>query len=123
MSELSSYVCISFALRGAPCGDYSGPSAASFRRYHNQQATQVGPTDGHGSGLIFGVNFIEHLKAVRVEEHRLGFRERDAVLPRIPSRLSSVPVVQPHGCDDRSGLLPATYSGIGARTTRSLSLT
>ncbi len=61
------------------------------------------------------MSFVEHLEAIRVEQHSLGFREGDAVLPGIPSRLSSVPVVEPHVPDDRWDRSPATYFGIGAR--------
>jgi hypothetical protein len=43
MSESSSCVSISLALRGAQCGDDPGRPAATLRRYHDQQAAQAGP--------------------------------------------------------------------------------
>jgi hypothetical protein len=53
----------------------------------------------------------------------LGLVEVDASSADILGLLVGVPRVLKHVPDTTDRRLPATYSGIGARTTRSLSLT
>jgi len=93
-SKSSVDVVIAFALRGAPCGDDSGPRARSGG-YHDEEAATVRPADdSHAS-----ISWLAHFEPPRREpamKNSLSLLERDAVLPGIDASLPQVPVVPRH---------------------------
>ena len=111
------FVCISFALRGAPCGNDAW-LVTTIGGYHGQEATPKVATDRDESGLLERVFLIKPLDPERVPERHNRFVEADAVLPDILGLFGGVTTVLDHTPDTTDRLSPATYFGIGARTTR-----
>jgi hypothetical protein len=93
-SSGSSFVRMSFALRGAPCGDDSRPWAASGH-YHGEQPCLARPA---GDALAwFGRVTCIHLPLGEcVSDHRLGFLEPNAVFCQVDTRLLQIPVAPRH---------------------------
>ncbi len=94
-SSASSFVFMSFALHGAPCGDDPRPWARK-RDYHDQKSTSRRPgrdLDPRISVRMIDVSFLE---CERAEKGLLSFNERDSVHAGIDRLLGLVPVVSRH---------------------------
>ena len=92
-SSGSSFVRMSFALRGAPCGDDSRLWAA-LRRYHDEQVAQcrwsrdqIGPHAGTRIG---------HPQRETLVRNRLRLVERHPVLGQVDTRFLQIPGVPRH---------------------------
>lgn len=94
-SSGSSFVRMSFALRGAPCGDDSGHRARNGD-YHDQQAANARPTDDPHPILKARVFSVVRPRRDRTVRYRLGLREVDVMLTEVRLRLVQVPVVVRH---------------------------
>ena len=106
------FIRMSFALRGAPCGDdaWLGPVVGG---YHGQEPTPKVATDRDEPDLVDRVVLIEPLHGEGVSEcdHRLV--EVEAVLSDILGLLHSVPVVLDHTPDTTDRPSPASYPDNG----------
>ena len=108
------FVCISFALRSAPCGNDAWP-VATIGGYHGQEAAPQVAAGRDERGLFERMGLVKPLDLARVPERHNCFVEADAVLPDILGLLGSVTAVLDHAPDTTDGRLPATYFGIGAQ--------
>ncbi len=101
-------VFISFALRGAPCGDDPRPRAVR-RGYHDDHEALRGVPDGAGAVLRDRMSEIRPLVRPTGLEDFLGFLERYSVLASIHFRLDRIPVQPRHretiGIDAYQGLI------------------
>jgi len=108
------FVCISFALRGAPCGNDAWP-VATIGGYHGQEAAPQVAADRDEPGLFDRMGLVKPLDLERVPERHNRFVEADAVLPDILGLFGSVTTVLDHTPDTTDRRSPAIYFGIGAR--------
>jgi hypothetical protein len=94
-SSGSSFVRMSFALRGAPCGD--DPGSPTLRRDYHDKQSALGrpPHDPHARfPMRVGNVFLPRGEAVR--NHGLGFIERHPVISEVGLRLFMIPVEVRH---------------------------
>jgi hypothetical protein len=103
--RLASGVGMSFALRGAPCGDDSRRLRIALRRYHDQQATLVRPSQCDLAWLLVRVLHIHHAHASRVLKDRSCLDERDPSSADVEAFLRGIPSVCGHTDDDTGGCL------------------
>jgi hypothetical protein len=106
-SSGSSFVRMSFALRGAPCGDDSRHRAA-LRRYHQKQSTARGISDHREALVLENVSDVAPGPSVFIELDRVRFVERHSVLGQIDARLLGIPFVARH----RGTLATAPHLGL-----------
>ena len=89
-----SFVRMSFALRGAPCGDDSRPRTA-FRRYHNEQESLLRSSDKDETSVARYMTPVWPSPMQRIVFDGAGLIEGDPVLEEVFHRLVHVPVVLP----------------------------
>ena len=104
------FVRISFALRGAPCGDDLRAWPA-FGGYHDEKPTKIGPTDGSPPVLQARVFEIGDGPRQREVHGRLCLSERHAILPFVLDGLVGVPIETDHTPDTTDRPSPASYHG------------
>ena len=102
------FVCISFALRGAPCGDDSRAWPA-FGGYHDEESTKIGPADRSKPLLEARVLQIGDRPRKRVVHGCLCLIERHAMLPFVLAGLVRVPIEVDHAPDTTDLPSPASY--------------
>ena len=112
LSTSALFVRISFALRGAPCGDDSRPWLA-VRGYHDEDAVKIGPTDGSPPVLHDRVFEIGDRPRQRVVHGRLCLIERHAMLPFVLDGLVGVPIETDHTPDTTDRPSPASHPDNG----------
>ena len=108
LSTSALFVCISFALRGAPCGDDSRAGLA-VRGYHDEDAIKIGPTDGSPPVLRARVFEIGDRPRQRVVHGRLCLIERHAMLPFVLDGLVGVPIETDHTPDTTDRPSPTAH--------------
>src|ERR1035437_595459 len=99
-SERAGFVCMFFALRGAPCGDDADTTLSRLGGHHCNEPATVAEPNGQEALLYVGVVEIETGDRFRVPERGPRFLEADAVFSAIDAFLSSVPKVTYHGAHD-----------------------
>ncbi len=112
LSTSALFVRISFALRGAPCGDDSRAGLA-VRGYHDEDAIKIGPTDGSPPVLHARVLEIGDRPRQRVVHGRLCLIERHAMLPFVLDGLVRVPIETDHAPETTDRPSPASYPDNG----------
>jgi hypothetical protein len=107
-SSGSSFVRMSLALRGAPCGDDSRPWAA-LGRYHDQQcADRRGSSDQES--VLIDVPWVRHPTRETRIGNGLRLFERHSVPGQIDTRLLQIPRVPRHRGTVRTGPYPGLIS-------------
>jgi hypothetical protein len=81
---------MSFALRGAPCGNDSRLGAA-LGRYHNEQSSLYGFTDHHEPRPFPRVIKIGSIPPKRIVVNGIALFKGHPVLPKVFLRLARVP--------------------------------
>jgi hypothetical protein len=89
------FVCTSFALRGAPCGDDSRPRTA-LRRYHDQESPERGRPNNPETFVVVGVGPIRKPPSQIAAGNGLRLFERHPVLGQVDTRLLQFPGVPRH---------------------------
>jgi len=115
LSTSALFVRISFALRGAPCGDDSRAWPA-LGGYHDEESTKIGPTDGSPPVLHARVFEIGDRPRQRGVNGRLCLIERHAMLPFVLDGLVRVPIETDHTPDTTDRPSPASYQEIQCST-------
>ncbi len=110
MPTSASFVRISFALRGAPCGNDSRAGLA-VRGYHDEEAIKIGPTDGSPPVLDARMFEVGDRSRQPVVHGRLRFEERHSVHADVLGILPGIPVVLEHTPDHTHRPSPASYQG------------
>jgi hypothetical protein len=82
---------MSFAPRGAPCGDDPDDTARRKGEDHEQQTARTGHADGPEAVLIDRVGRIREHEAMRVQENVLDLGERHSVLREVHASLVRIP--------------------------------
>ena len=94
-SSGSSFVRMSFALRGAPCGDDSRLRAA-LGHYHDEERTSAGVPHEHEPIVVAIMTHVRPDSSVWIEIDRRRVVERHLVLRQVDTRLLQIPVVPRH---------------------------
>jgi len=108
LSTSALFVRISFALRGAPCGDDSRALPA-LGGYHDEESTKIGPPDGSPPILHARVFEIGDRPRQRGIHGRRCFIERHAMLPFVLDGLVGVPIETDHAPDATDRPSPTAY--------------
>jgi hypothetical protein len=105
-SSGSSFVRMSFALRGAPCGDDSRPWAA-LGRYHDEQVAE-GRGSSDQESVLIGAPWVRHPSRETRIGNGLCLLERHSVVAQVGLGLHRIPVVPRH----RGTVLTVPYPGL-----------
>ena len=100
---------MSFALRGAPCGDDPRPWAA-LGRYHDQQSAPVGVAKYQRTYLVARIRVVLGPSSQWRFGRSLGFFKRDAMLGDIPRCFPRLPGVLRHHGTVETGTYPGLTS-------------
>ncbi len=103
------FVRMAFALRGAPCGDESGPRALE-RDYHDEQTSKRRPTDDLHAQFLVGMIDVDLLVCDRAEDNAFG-SSNATPCRRTWRRPSAVPLARVHRDEPDVGRVPASSSG------------
>ena len=104
----SSFVRITFALRGAPCGNDPGLDPV-IGGYHHQDSAEIGATDALEPRFLGRVEDVGPSNGEILAKNRPGLLERDAVFAYILGLLVRIPRVLDHAPDGSEGRLPGDY--------------
>lgn len=112
-SEGASFVGISFALRGAPCGDDPDLTGGRLGRHHREQATAPAEPDTN-EAIITAMLAIQSDDETLVEQRRGCLSERDPAPGVVGSLLLIVPldVVGSHKGDASDCAFTGTHARI-----------
>src|ERR1035437_10019300 len=108
-SERAGFVCMSFALRGAPCGDDPNDTFDRLRGHHRKESVATTVANGQSALLNVRMVEIETRHSVRVVEGGPRFLKSDAMLLAIDPLLSLVPVELNHAADGNERRLSGDY--------------
>jgi hypothetical protein len=112
-SEGASFVGISFALRGAPCGDDPDLTGGRLGRHHREQAAAPAEADRHET-ILSAVLAIHPYDEIFVQQDRGRLSERDPTSGVVDRLLLVIPldVVCSHGTDASGGSFTGTHHRI-----------
>jgi len=108
-SERPGFVAMSFALRGAPCGDDADATPWRLTGHHRDQSHSVAEAHGDPTFLPFAMFVIRAHHQSRVPEGGPSLIKRDAMRPVVAPRLGLMPLSFLHGDDPNQGRFATAY--------------